>query len=256
MSRSASVLAAVLLVPLLSAAAHARTLAEIRASGVLKVATSADFEPFNFSDGGRPAGFEIDLASLIAARLGLKVQWVVRPFDGLLRDLKERPDDIDVVAASHAITEARQQQVEFSLPAYCTTSVILTRAGGPLTSKDLAGKNLGTEAGSTYFNFLRKSLIQKTLQVYPSRQTSLQAVATGRVDAIVTDRFAALKALNTYWKAKLVIGDILWTEQVGLAFAKGDPALRQAVNAALKQTLQDGSYAKLSRQYFGVDVRC
>ena len=252
---SASVLAAVLLVPFLSTA-QGRTLADIRASGVLKVATSADFEPFNFADGGRPAGFEIDLTALIAQRLGLKVQWVVRPFDGLLRDLRERPSDIDMVAASHAITGTRQQQVDFSVPVYCTTSVILTRTGGPLTSKDLAGRNLGTEAGSTYFNFLRKSPIRKTLQVYPSRQAALQAVATGQVDAIVTDRFAALKALNTYWKAGLVIGDILWTEQVGLAFAKEDLALRQAVNGALKQTMQDGSYAKLSRQYFGVDVRC
>ncbi|WP_170928772.1 transporter substrate-binding domain-containing protein [Deinococcus hopiensis] len=80
-------------------------------------------------------------------------------------------------------------------------------------------------------------------------------MATGQVDAIVADRFAALRALNTNWKARLVLGEPLWTEQVGMAFAKEDPALHQAGNAALKQVLQDGRYAKLSQPYFGVDVR-
>ncbi|GMA14544.1 amino acid ABC transporter substrate-binding protein [Deinococcus metallilatus] len=237
-------------------AAQARTLAEAKASGTLKIATSADFEPFNYLRGGSPAGFEVDLGEAVAHRLGLQVQWVVRPFDGLLRDLAERPQEIDLVIASHAITSTRQQSADFSAPHYCTGGVILTRAGGPLTSKTLAGKNLGAEAGSTYFGFLRKLPFQKTVQVYPSSQAAIQAVATGQVDAIATDRFAALDALKTFPKAKLVVGDTLWKEQIGMAFAKGNDDLRQAVNTALKQIVQDGTYAKLSRQYFGQDIGC
>ena len=238
------------------APAQARTLAEIKSSGVLKVATSADFEPFNFMRGGRPAGFEIELAELVARRLGVRAQWVVRPFDGLLRDLGERASEVDVVIASHAVTSTRQQLVDFAAPHYCTGGVILTRAGGPTTSKALAGKNLGAEAGSTYFGFLRKLPFRKTLQVYTSSQAALQAVATGQVDAIATDRFAALEATRTYSKAKLVVGETLWKEQVAMAVANGNAGLRQAVNAALKGAVQDGSYAKLSQKYFGQDIRC
>ncbi|EYB69773.1 amino acid ABC transporter substrate-binding protein [Deinococcus phoenicis] len=237
-------------------AAQARTLADARTSGTLKIATSADFEPFNFLKAGSPTGFEVELAEALARRLGLQPQWVVRPFDGLLRDLAERPQEIDLVIASHAITSTRQQSADFSTPHYCTGGVILTRAGGPLTSKALAGKNLGAEAGSTYFGFLRKLPFQKTVQVYPSSQAAIQSVATGQVDAIVTDRFAALGALKTYAKANLTLGDILWKEQVGMAFARGNSELRQAVNGALQQLVQDGTYAKLSRKYFGQDIGC
>ena len=255
MHRPALLLSLALLASSLSPA-QARTLAEIKSSGVLKVATSADFEPFNFTRGGPPVGFEVEVAELVARRLGVRVQWVVRPFDGLLRDLGARRDEIDVVIASHAVTSTRQQLVDFAAPHYCTGGVILTRAGGPTTSKALAGKNLGAEAGSTYFGFLRKLPFRKTLQVYTSSQAALQAVATGQVDAIATDRFAALEATRTYSKAKLVVGETLWKEQVAMAVAKGNAGLRQAVNAALKGAVQDGSYAKLSQKYFGQDIRC
>lgn len=236
--------------------AHARTLAEIRASGTLRLATSADFEPFNFMRGGVPTGFEVELAEAVARRLGLRPQWVVRPFDGLLRDLSDRPREIDLVVASHAITSTRLQSVAFSTPHYCTGGVILTRTGGPLTSRALAGKQLGAEAGSTYFGFLRKLPFQKSVQVFSSSQAAIQAVATGQVDAIATDRLAALSALKTFPGARLTLGDTLWKEQVGLALTKGNTDLRQAVNSSLKQLVQDGTYAKLSRKYFGQDIGC
>lgn len=236
--------------------AQARTLAEVRASGALNIATSADFEPFNYMRGGSPAGFEVDLGEAVARKLGLRAQWVVRPFDGLLRDLAGRPQEIDLVIASHAITSTRLQSADFSTPHYCTGGVILTRQGGPLTTRALAGRNLGAEAGSTYFGFLRKLPFQKSVQVYGSSQAAIQAVATGQVDAIATDRFAALDALKTYSKAKLVVGDTLWKEQIGMAFAKGNTELRQAVNGALKQLVQDGSYLKLSQKYFGQNIGC
>ncbi|MFC4455449.1 ABC transporter substrate-binding protein [Deinococcus sonorensis] len=235
---------------------QARTLSDIRASGTLDVATSADFEPFNYMKGSVPAGFEVDLATLLAQRLGLKVHWVIRPFDGLLTDLGERPDDIDLVIASHAITSTRLKTVDFGTPHYCTGGVLLTRAGGPTTSKALAGKNLGAESGSTYFGFLQKLPLRKTVQVYPSSDAAIQAVATGQVDAIATDRFAALGAVKTYSKANLIIGETLWKEQIAVAYQKGNSELRQAVNGALSQLIRDGSYAALSKRYFGTNIGC
>ncbi|MPY66183.1 amino acid ABC transporter substrate-binding protein [Deinococcus sp. SDU3-2] len=254
--RPRSVLIAAALLAALPAAAQARSLAAVKTSGILKLATSADFEPFNFLQGGKPTGFEVELGEAVARKLGLRAEWVIRPFDGLLRDLAARPGEIDVVIASHAITSTRLQTVDFSTPHYCTGGVILTRRGGPLTSKALAGKTLGAEAGSTYFGFLRKLPFGKSVQVYPSSQAAIQAAATAKVDAVVTDRFAALGALKTYSKANLVMGDTLWKEQVGLALAKGNSELRLAVNGALKGLMQDGTYAQLSQKYFGQDVRC
>lgn len=242
--------------PALTSPAQARTLAEIRASGVLRLATSADFEPFNFMQAGAPAGFEVDLGEALARDMGLKVVWVVRPFDGLLRDVNERSDEIDAVMASHAITSTRAQIVDFTRPTYCTGGVILTRRGGPVTSKALAGKNLGAEAGSTYFGFLRKLSFEKTIQVYPNSTAVLQAVATGQVDAIATDRFAALDAVKTFSKANLVIGETLWKEQVAIVVRKGNAELRQALNLSLNKLDVSGTHTQLGRKYFGQDIGC
>ncbi len=64
-------LAPLLLLPLLSTG-QARTLTEIRASGVLRLATSADYEPFNFMQDGQFAGFEVELGNLLAKQMNVK----------------------------------------------------------------------------------------------------------------------------------------------------------------------------------------
>ncbi|WP_241191137.1 ABC transporter substrate-binding protein [Deinococcus psychrotolerans] len=250
MKRSLTALA--LMVPLLCQAAQARSYADIRSSGTIRLATSVDFEPFNYLKGNTFAGFEVDLGEMIAKQLGLKVVWVKGDFDSLLKNFK----DYDLVIASHAITSTRAKLVDFTQPHYCTGGVALAKPGGPLTSKAMAGQLLGVESGSTYMGFIQKLPFEKQLKVYGSSQAAIQAVATGQVSATVTDKFAALKALRTYNKANLQMGDLLWRESIGMAVQKGNSELRQAVNGALATLLKNGEYDALSKSYFGQDVRC
>ena len=186
-------LAVLLTLPLLSSAAQARNWSDVRASGVLRLATSADFEPFNFLKNGQFAGFEVDLGELVGKQLGLKVVWVKDDFDSLLGDFDAK--DYDAVIASHAITSTRAKLVDFTQPHYCTGGVALAQAGGPLTSKAMAGRVLAAESGSTYMGYIQKLPFDKKLKVYGNSQEAIQAVATGQVSAVVTDKFAALQAL-------------------------------------------------------------
>lgn len=252
--------AAALILPLLCtlfSPASARTLPEAKASGTLNAATSGDFRPFNFLDAsGRPDGFEVELIGALAAQMDLKVNWQVRPFDGLLEDVNADRHGIDVVAASHAITSTRLKTVDFSTPHYCTGGVILARRGGPQTSKALSGRTMAAEEGSTYLGFLKKLPFSKSISVLPSGKDVMRAVALSRVDAAVTDRFVALEALTLYPKANLIVSDMLWKETVGLVVAKDNDAMRQALNGALKAVIDDGTYARLSQKYFGQNVRC
>ncbi len=240
--------------PLLAPLAQARSFEEIRASGTLRLATSADFEPFNYLKGDQFAGFEVDLGNLIAKQLGLKAVWVKADFDSLLENFASK--NYDVVIASHAITSTRAQIVDFTQPHYCTGGVALAQAGGPLTGKAMMNKVLGAESSSTYMGFIKKLPFDKQLKVYANSGEAIQAVATGKVSAVVTDKFAALEALKTYSKAKLVMGDLLWRESIGMAVQKDNKALRLALNTGLSKLLKDGEYSKLSQSYFGQDVRC
>jgi polar amino acid transport system substrate-binding protein len=79
---------------------------------------------------------------------------------------------------------------------------------------------------------------------------------SGRADAWITDRFAALEVIKKQGAGKLQAGDLLFHERIGMAVAKGNKDLLEAVNASLARILANGTYAKLSNKYFGEDIRC
>jgi polar amino acid transport system substrate-binding protein len=246
----------VLLLPLLLAStpAEARTLKAAQASGVLRLATSADYEPYNYMVNGKFMGFEVELGNLIAKQLGLKPVWIKREFDTLLSGFAT--DDYDLVIASHAITSTRLQQVDFSKPHSCGANVLLTKQGGPLTSKALEGKKLGAEAGSINLKYLQKLPFKKQITVFRTTDAAVRAVALGEVDAVLVDDLGSVSAVKTYSKANLVYGAPVWSSPSGMALAKGNTELRLAVNAALNKVLLDGSYAAISKKTFGIDIRC
>ncbi len=108
------VLLALTALTLLATGAEARTWAEIKKSGTVKVATEGAFPPFNLMKGKTPTGFEVELAEALGKQLGLKVQWTVLPFDSLLIGLNQ--DRYDFVIASHGITPSGKRRWTFPVP--------------------------------------------------------------------------------------------------------------------------------------------
>ncbi|GGK26149.1 amino acid ABC transporter substrate-binding protein [Deinococcus malanensis] len=238
---------------LLGGHSEARTLAEIRNSGTLRIATSADFAPYSFMQAGMFTGFDIDLGNELALRMGLHVEWVTLPYDGLLGKLNTG-DEVDVVFAT---TSTTQNQSVLTSAAYgCTNTVLLTRRGGPTSQKALSGKTLGAEEGRPYLTYLKKMPFQKIVQVYPSSTDAILAAATGRVAAVATDQYTALSAMKTYPKANLVIGQTLAREQLVLAVGRKNTALRDAINTTLKSMQREGSINALGQSYFGKKIGC
>jgi polar amino acid transport system substrate-binding protein len=252
--KSRSLLCILSLCLVVSPAAQALSLSDVKQAGVLRLATSADFAPFNTLVDGKPAGFEVDLGNLLAQTLGLKVAWTVTPFDTIFGGLDN--NKYDAVIASHAITSARLKVVDFANPHYCTGGVVLTRVGGPTMHKSLEGQKIGAESGSTYFSYVQKLPFKKIIQLFPASDAAIQALAFGKVNAVVTDRFAALAATKTYSKAGLVIGEQLWKEEIGTAVQKGNTSLVTALNGALSTLMNNGQYDALSKKYFAQDIRC
>jgi polar amino acid transport system substrate-binding protein len=233
---------------------QARTLAEATQAGVLRLATSGDFAPFNSNVGGTLSGFEVELGNLLARQLNLKAVWSVQPFDGIFGGLNT--DQYDVVLASHAINSTRLKLVDFARPHYCTGGVVLGRAGGPLNHLALKGKSVGIQAGTTYSAYVHKLPFPLFKQQFPGSDEAIRALAFGQINAVVTDRFTGLAAIKAFPKAPLVMGEQLWTEQIGMAVKKGNSTLQSALDRALATLLKDREYAVLSQKYFGQDIRC
>jgi polar amino acid transport system substrate-binding protein len=239
---------------LVAAPAGARTIEQIKAGGKIVAATEGAYAPFNFFNAGKLTGFEVEVAELVAKKMGVGIEWKTVGFDALLTGLPQ--DRWDVVIASHGITEERAKAVTFTAPHYCSGGMVVAKQGGAKTAKDLAGKAVSVQTGTTYLDSVKKIGGIKDVRNFPTDPDARAAMVSGRVDAWVTDRFTALESSRKNPKLKLQLGDLLFTEQVAAATSKGNTGLAEAWNKALQAAMADGSYAALSKKYFGEDVRC
>ena len=234
--------------------AQARTFEEIKKDGKILIATEGQFAPFNYFQGSRLTGFEIDVADAMAAKMGVKAEWKALSFDALLAGLRQ--DRWDVVIASHGITEERAKAVTFSNPHYCSGGVIISKDGGIKSAAELAGKVVSVQIGTTYFENVKKVAAVKEVKTYPQDTDARGALASGRVDAWVTDRFVAKQALDANQGLGLKMGDFLFVERIASAVAKGNTGVADEINKALAAIQADGTYATISKKWFNEDIRC
>ena len=238
----------------LCSSARARPIEQIRKAGVLVVATEGQFSPFNYFQGAKLTGFEIDIAEALAAKMGLKVEWKTIGFDALLTGLQQ--DRWDLVIASHGVTDERAKAVTFADPHYCSGGVVVAKNPAIRNAADLAGKVVAVQVGTTYLDNVKKLPGVKAVKTFPQDNNARAALQTGRVDAWVVDKFVAKSSNDTDPGAGLKIGEFLFVERIAPAVAKGNTALAQAVNQALAALLADGGYAKISQRWFKEDIRC
>ncbi|MBI3898249.1 MAG: amino acid ABC transporter substrate-binding protein [Gammaproteobacteria bacterium] len=234
--------------------AQARSLDEIKKQGKIVIASEGQYAPFNFFEGSRLTGFEIDVADAVAKKMGLAVEWKTLAFDALLAGLAT--DRWDLVIASHAITPEREKAVTFTAPHYCSGGVIVSKSASISKAKDLAGHTVAAQTGTSYLEALQKIPGINAVKNFPKDTDAQSALMSGRVDAWVTDKFVAKPAVASNPKANLKIGDFVVVERVAAAVKKGNNSLAQAYNEALKQVMADGTYAAISKKYFDEDVRC
>lgn len=236
--------------------AQVRTWDQIKRSGEIRIGTEGAFPPFNFfNEKDQLTGFEVDLGNALAAKLGVKPRWIAQAFDTLLIQLNQ--GRFDFVIASHGITPERARAVDFTNPHYCTGGIVVSKKGGPKTARDLEGKVVGVQVGTTYMEAAQKIPGLKEVRTYQKDPDALQDLLAGRLDAWVTDRFVAKEAIKERkLEGTLQLGELLFREKVAMAVAKGNKTLLAALNQALAALMKDGAYAKISQKWFGEDVRC
>ena len=242
------------LVAIAPTVAAARTLDAIKASGKLVVGTEGAYPPFNFYQGAKLTGFEIELAEAVGRKMGLAIEWKALSFDALLAGLKA--DRWDMVVASFGITEERARAVTFTQPYYCSGGVIVSRDPAIRSAATLAGKTVAVQTGTTYMKSVAQVPGVKEVKNFPHDTDARSALASGRVDAWVSDRFAVKAAIDASPKSALKTGDFLFVEKIAPAVQKGNVALAAAVDKALAELMADGTYKTISEKYLKEDVRC
>lgn len=235
-------------------AAQARTLEEIKADGKIIVATEGAYPPFNYFQGAKLTGFEVELAEAMVKKMGLAIEWKALSFDALLAGLRQ--DRWDMVIASFGITEERSKAVTFTSPHYCSGGVIVSKDPNIRTADSLIGKTVAVQTGSTYMENVKKIRGVKEVKNFPQDTDARSALMNGRVDAWVSDRFVVKNAMETSPNAGLKTGGYLFVERIASAVKKGNTPLAAAIDKALAEVMADGTYKTISEKYMKEDIRC
>ncbi|WP_426207864.1 transporter substrate-binding domain-containing protein [Massilia sp. TWP1-3-3] len=237
-------------------AAASDLLATAKARGTLKIAMEGTYPPFNFKDQktGQLTGYDVDVARLVAARLGVKPEFVTTEWSAILAGLAA--GRYDVIISQVGINPKRELVFDFSIPyTYSSPQVIVRKNDSARYASlaDLKGKKVGVGQGSV-FEQQAKAVPGIDVKSYPAAPENLQDLATGRVDAALNDSLMVsylLKNSRLPIQAGARVGAI---ERVGVAFQKGSPQFKAALDKALTDAGADGSLKAISVKWFGSDV--
>jgi cystine transport system substrate-binding protein len=248
----AAVAAAMLALP-----AHAADLLDnAKARGTLRIALEGTYPPFNFKDPktGQLTGYDVDVARLVAAKLGLKPDFVTTEWASILAGLGA--GKYDVIISQVNVTPKREQAFDFSTPYTYSTPQLIVRRNERIDYKkleDLKGKKVGVGQGSV-FEQQAKAMPGIEVKSYPAAPENLQDLAFGRIDAALNDSLMVgylLKSSQLPIRAGARVGAV---ERTAVAFQKGNPKFRAAVDKALAEVRADGSLKAASLKWFGVDA--
>lgn len=217
------------------------------------IGTDTSFVPFEFlnQDSGEYEGFDIDLVKAIAEKIGIEYELKPMDFNGLIPALQT--GNLDMAIAGITITDERKKVVDFTRPYYDAGLYILVRSDEESIKdvEDLKGKVVATKQGTTSFNYASKLEGLKEVRPFPNIDQAYMELEKGSADAVIYDSPNVLYYIKTKGKGKVkTVGDLLQAESYGIAFPKGSP-LRDKVDQALGQLMEDGTYEKLYVKWFG-----
>ncbi|WP_042347082.1 transporter substrate-binding domain-containing protein [Bacillus massiliigorillae] len=220
--------------------------------GKLTFAMSGLLKPLNYKDNNKLVGFDVEIGEEISKRIGLESNPVTNPWETIIQGLKGKK--YDAIIGSMTATEERSKQVDFSDPYYISGAQVFVSASNNAIKKkeDLKDKKIGVMQASTYQQDAAK--YTKAIKNYPSDIYALQDLEPGRVDAVITDKIVGISAMK---EANLKIKDVdnvLKNENIAIAVNKDNPALLKAINKAIKSMVEDGTYEKISKKWFGVNL--
>jgi cystine transport system substrate-binding protein len=236
-----------------SSAAGGDLLAQVRQSGTLRVALTQANPPWNFVDGGgKPVGYDVDVARELAKRLGVNnVEFIPSNFQSFIEGV--RANRFDIVISGQTITPERAQQVDFSRPYQVNGVSVFV---GPDNQEvrgasDLPGKVIAVSAGTTQESYVREKIPGAQPKTYQNATLGLTDLARGNADAMLVSRFQGAYLASQNNLAVKPVGELLNREVNGMSFRKNAGPFKAAVDQAITDMINDGSLAAISKKWLG-----
>ena len=240
---------------LLAAAATLAFGAHAVAAEKLRIGTEGAYPPFNGIDAsGQVVGFDIDIAKALCAKMKTECDVVTSDWDGIIPALNAKK--FDFIVASMSITDERKQAVDFTDPYYTNKLQFVAPKKSDFSVTTLKGKVLGAQRATLAGQWLDDHVKDATVKLYDTQENAYLDLASGRLDAILADKFVNYDWLKSdAGKDFEFKGDAVFdNDKIAIAVRKGDDKLRTKLNAALKAIVANGTYKKINDKYFPFSI--
>jgi polar amino acid transport system substrate-binding protein len=227
----------------------------------LKMGIEGAYPPFNNKDAsGQVVGFDVEIGNALCAKMKVTCEVVTSDWDGIIPALNAQK--FDFLISSMSITDERKQAVDFTTPYYSNKLQFIAPKATDLGKDNAAikealkGKTIGAQRATLSGSWLEDNWgSDVTVQLYDSQENAFLDLASGRLDAVLGDKYASYEWLkgengeSFEFKGEPVFDN----DKIGIAVRKGDE-LREKLNTALKEIIEDGTYKKINDKYFPFSI--
>ena len=232
------------------------SLQKVLDAGKFVLGLDTEFPPMGFVDeNGVIVGFDIDMAREVCDRLG--VQLVLQ---GINWDEKEKileRGDIDCIWNGLSVTPAREEAMCLSDPYMKNEMIAVVRGeSGILNLRDLKGKKIGVQHGSSAYEALQKTEIGKDVRIIPYDNviTAIQELSKESIDAALVDSVVAYYYIFSMPDSYYILAESFDEEEYAIGFRKNDRKLRDKVQEIISEMKADGTLGTISKKWFGSDI--
>ena len=231
------------------------SLQTVMESGQFVFGVDENFPPMSYMNAnGELIGFDIDLAREICSRMG--VACVMQPIAWNDKEAELDSRRIDCIASMSVLPQPLETMCLSE--AYVNDNLVFVVRGDSriMWMRDLKGKVLGVQIGSTTFDALQASELYKEVTVVPlaDNMAVLQQVREKKLDAGLVDSLAAFYFIRSSKDRYFILPDSLSEEDLAIGFRINDKELRNKVQKILSEMKADGTLGKLSQKWFESDI--
>lgn len=222
------------------------------------VATSPGYEPFEYKDGDKLVGYDVEIWEEFEKRTGIKVEWEFTDFSGLLGLLDSKK--ADAVSAQMAENPERLEKYCFSDAVdYYGSCVVVAEDNKDIKSiNDLAGKKVGCGAGNEMKTAVEEVFPngEVEFEIYQSAtlENMLSDLMFGRIDAVLAQDIQTYMSIKKNENLKINVLEPFAYDPAQIVFHKDNTELRDAMNQVLDAMREDGTLKELSMKYVGEDI--
>ncbi|MDR1235785.1 MAG: ABC transporter substrate-binding protein, partial [Holosporaceae bacterium] len=205
----------------------------------------ADYPPFEYYENGEIVGFDVDLAKLIAQKLGKKAVFEDMQFAAILASLQNGM--VDAAASAMAATDERRKNYDFSEEYYSESFASVYKKDHPITKTQLANAKIVCQLGSTMEIWLRKNIPHVSLTTVDNNNQAMESLKAGHVECVFIDEIQASAFCEK--NPDLSYSPVAASGSGYAVAVKKKSPLKDEINDALKKLTAEGETEKLQKKW-------